>query len=264
MIDIRLSGDTQASLDIRLHKAMHCFLDESWRADYVKSPFSRLYFVGDGVGRLGTKDGDVVLRPNRVYLIPAECEFSYSCEYLEKVFFHVSVTTFEGYDLFSELGRVYELPYPLQAWSELCRCVESDGYYDAMYLKSQIISVLVEMKRTYGFPEYARSQYSPLIGDVMRFIRENAAISLKISDIAERFFVSESKVRNAFLKEVGMPIGKYVDDMVFVKAKQLLCEKDLPIGRISESLGFCDQFYFSRRFKEKFAKTPVSFRKNIS
>ena len=35
----------------------------------------------------------------------------------------------------------------------------------------------------------------------------------------------------------------------------------MQISRISERYGFCDQFYFSRRFKEKFGVTPQKYRK---
>ncbi|MBQ8868969.1 MAG: AraC family transcriptional regulator [Oscillospiraceae bacterium] len=35
----------------------------------------------------------------------------------------------------------------------------------------------------------------------------------------------------------------------------------LPLYRISDELGFYDQFYFSRRFKEKYAVSPLKYRK---
>ena len=264
MMNIQCINSTAAPLDIRLHKAEYVLLDERWRAEQAKSPFSRLYFVKDGYGQLKTKQRVIELRPQKVYLIPAECEFSFSCVTLEKLFFHLSVITFEGYDLLSSLKEIYELPYAPEAWEELYHCVRSQCYYDAVKLKSALLQILVQMKEAFSFPEQIRREYSPMISDVLSFIRDNASINIKVADLSKRFFISESKLRNTFLKEMGLPIGKYVDDMVFLQAKQLLADKSIPISAISARLGFCDQFYFSRRFKEKFGRTPSSFRTNIS
>ena len=264
MIDIHYSSMTPTKLDLRLYKAEYVLLDQRWRAEQVKSPFTRLYFVKEGHGYLKTDDAVIELLPNRVYLIPAECDFAYSCTTLEKLFFHLSVITFEGYDLLSPLGKIYELPYAPEEWEELARCVASDSYYDALRLKLRLLRVLVQMKETFSFQEQRRGEYSPLITEVLCYVQEHASVSLKVTELSKQYFVSESKLRNLFLKEMGLPIGKYIDDMVFLRAKQLLADRSLAISQISARLGFCDQFYFSRRFKEKFGRTPSSFRKNIS
>lgn len=32
-------------------------------------------------------------------------------------------------------------------------------------------------------------------------------------------------------EETGMPLGKYIDDLVFLRAKQLLMDRSVPIGQ---------------------------------
>ena len=66
----------------------------------------------------------------------------------------------------------------------------------------------------------------------------------------------------AVMEEAGMSPGKYIDNMIFLKAKQMLSDPALTIGQISQKLGFCDQFYFSRRFKQLCGTTPLKYRKN--
>lgn len=105
--------------------------------------------------------------------------------------------------------------------------------------------------------------YGDLVKNIIAYVHENTRVNLSVRDISNRLFVSESKIRNSFLKEMEIPIGKYIDDMVFIKAKELLSKEQLSIGEISAELGFCDQFYFSRRFKEKFGSSPSFFRKII-
>ena len=82
-------------------------------------------------------------------------------------------------------------------------------------------------------------------------------------EIAKEMFVSPSKLRNTFKAETGITLGGYIDDMVFFRAKKLLGSKKFSVGDISTKLGFCDQFYFSRRFKEKYGKTPSKYRKEL-
>lgn len=89
-------------------------------------------------------------------------------------------------------------------------------------------------------------------------------LNLSLQEISDALFVSASKIRTDFKKEMGVTIGKYKEDLVFLKAKNLLGMKNVSLKDISDTLGFCDRFYFSRRFKERYKKTPSQYRKEIS
>ena len=53
----------------------------------------------------------MVLRPGRIYLLPAGLDLSYCCpERMTQLYFHITARTQDGYDLFSRLGRMLELP----------------------------------------------------------------------------------------------------------------------------------------------------------
>ena len=75
-------------------------------------------------------------------------------------------------------------------------------------------------------------------------------------------FTSPNRLHKLFKAETGMTIGFYLDRLVLFKAAQLLIDPKLSIGEISRQLGFCDQYYFSRRFKSQFGQTPSQFRKS--
>jgi AraC-like DNA-binding protein len=47
---------------------------------------------------------------------------------------------------------------------------------------------------------------------------------------------------------------------VLFKAEEMLIKSNLSILEISEMFGFYDQFYFSRRFKERFGISPLKYR----
>ena len=58
-----------------------------------------------------------------------------------------------------------------------------------------------------------------------------------------------------------MTIGNYIDETILFESEQLLTKSELTVLQISEKFGFCDQFYFSRRFKAKYGDTPQKYRR---
>lgn len=256
------NADILNKMNIEISAAKYVVLDENWKCEPFSSPFSRLYFVTEGEGYLKYGDKTITMHRGNVYFVPSECEFSYSCECLEKLYFHVSVSTIEGYDLFSGADGIYSIPYSVEDIFKLRKYLISDNYEDIFKLKMLILKVMVDITDTYKLNKTYIKQLSPLIQRVISYIEKNTRINLSVADIKNELFLSESKIRNSFKAEMGIPIGRYIDDMVFIKAKQLLSKKDLSIAQVSLELGFCDQFYFSRRFKERFNMTPSEFKNN--
>ena len=74
---------------------------------------------------------------------------------------------------------------------------------------------------------------------------------------------SVSTLTKRFHAEMEMPLGQYIDAMVFQKAQQLLLFTDLPVAQIAEQLEFCDQAYFSRSFKLHQHETPSQYRRRL-
>ncbi len=255
--------DVINALNLDITHCAHVFLDEQWKHDDVCDPFSRLYFVRNGSGYLKTEGKIIPLIGDYVYLVPSGCTFSYGCTSLEKLFYHVTVTTAEKYDLLSELKAVCRLPYSETDFQALLHYSMSDNYLDLFKMKTMLCKTIVDFTEAYLPQKIPVKQYSELVEKTITFIQQNTRINLSVADISKHLFVSESKIRKTFQKETGITIGKYIDDLVFFEARQLLAKKHISIGEISQSLGFCDQFYFSRRFKEKYKQSPSEFRKEI-
>jgi AraC-like DNA-binding protein len=88
-------------------------------------------------------------------------------------------------------------------------------------------------------------------------------IQLTGEQIAQAVYVSPSFLYKRFKAEMGISLGAYQDKLIFYRAIQLLAERQLSMKEISQQLGFCDQYYFSRRFKSQMGTTPSRYRKNI-
>ena len=112
------------------------------------------------------------------------------------------------------------------------------------------------------FPEFETSM-SPNIIRSIEYIRNNLSIQLKTEDIAKNLYLSKNTLAKQFKAEVGISIGKYIDKLVFFEAEKLLTKSSMSLKEISQSLGFCDQFYFSRRFRQLFEETPLQYKKRV-
>ena len=248
------------TLDMEIIESGYTILDERWNRENECNPFSRLYFVKRGNGYLREGEKEIMLSGGYVYLIPADCEFSYGCSELEKIYFHISLTTAEKYELFSGLKKVYSLPFSNTEFEELFKCYFSEDYMDFLKLKAILYNVAAALSKEYGFSPKPIKKYSETVEKTMRFIQENVRINLSVKDVSKELFISESKIRKAFSEETGRTIGSYIDDLVFAQAKKRLVRERTPIKEISRELGFCDQFYFSRSFKKRLGKTPSDYR----
>ena len=87
-------------------------------------------------------------------------------------------------------------------------------------------------------------------------------MQLTVSQIAEYCFISKSTLTKHFKKELSVSVNEYICNTVLADAEMLLSTTNVSVSEISSRLGFSDQFYFSRKFKEKFGISPREYRKN--
>lgn len=105
---------------------------------------------------------------------------------------------------------------------------------------------------------------SELIGEVLKYVNINLSMKLRTEDIAEHFSVSRSTLNRRFKKEMGTSLHNYIEDLVFYWAEKMIVEEKYSLSQISDMIGFCDQFYFSKRFMLRYGKSPLNYRKEHS
>ena len=236
-------------------------LGSEWNYKGVVSSFTRIYFPTSGSGVVWDGDRKIDLLPGKLYVIPAYTKFSCECESLTKYYAHVSVLRSDGIDVFGEIGRVLEC--------------DDDGYTDALdtYSKSGTVKSLMMIRETvFGALNHvcntlnidlgSNREYSNIVIGALRYVNENLSASLKIAEIADSLSVASVTLQKHFVKEIGMPIGNYIDQKIMTEAERLLIDGNLNVGEIAEKLGFCDRFYFSRKFAMRFGVSPKKYLKH--
>ncbi len=92
-----------------------------------------------------------------------------------------------------------------------------------------------------------------------RILEEQKSVQVSWEELAARVGVSYETFRKRFSKHVGVSPGRYHMKCLMEHACQLLLSGH-GNREVSEILGFCDEFHFSRRFKQVVGCPPRDFR----
>ena len=251
------------SLEVKISSAGFVRADDGWRQSPLYAGFSRLYFVMEGEGYLLSEREKVRLLPGHVYLAPCgdKCGF-YTDNYITKLFFHINLPIdVVGTDAFENYGRIAEQVYPIEKMKELTEAYLAGGTVGHLMVKSEISSLASAF--LLDFSEcLEQKKKSSLVLDAIRYIRTHLKASLTVAEVAEAALSSESRLATLFKREVGNSVAWYIEDLIMSEAQNMLMGEKMSVGEISETLGFCDQFYFSRRFKLRFGISPREYIKN--
>ena len=237
--------------------------DEKWHQGDARSLWSRVYYVLDGSGYFTVGDRLLPIEPGYVYFAPCGLSYGfYGTPSVEKLFFHVNLIMPSGYDLFGGEGLyISRAEKSVDEMRALVKRYFSDSPADIMFVKSELWSTVTHFADEYGCSGARAAEYSSTVKDAVTYIRQNLSAPLTAASVAEATFCSVCNLNDKFKKEIGTTVGKYINDLLMFEAGRLLAADGRTIGEISAALGFCDQFYFSRRFAGHFLMTPREYRK---
>jgi len=98
------------------------------------------------------------------------------------------------------------------------------------------------------------------IDSVVQIMMDNLDKKIRLSDLASKYSISRDHFIHLFQKKYGYTPMDYFIRMKVQKACELLVTTNKSIFEISASLGFSDQYYFSRLFKKKVGISPRTYR----
>ncbi|MBN2657639.1 MAG: response regulator [Spirochaetales bacterium] len=96
----------------------------------------------------------------------------------------------------------------------------------------------------------------------LKYIHENFSRPLSLNEMCDVLVLNVSYFSELFKKEVGKGFNRYLNELRFAKAEDLLLNhRELAIGDIARIIGFQDANYFSRIFRKTYKCTAQEFRK---
>lgn len=233
-----------------------------WTGTIVNPAFSRLYYITQGdffiTGRDGAKKE---LIAGNCYLLPAGYSFNYGCDhYMEQVYFHIKLCDFDEIDLLKYCKEPLSFSFPQEQTQDYITMVKSKSIPESLKTQQLLYDSLFALMQKHRIHP-PKAEYSPSVRAAIEYIREHLSMQLDINEIAANTYTAVSTLTKKFRQETGLTISQYIDESILFQAEQLLICDQMTVREISERLGFCDQFYFARRFKEKFLVSPREYRK---
>lgn len=100
-------------------------------------------------------------------------------------------------------------------------------------------------------------------GDSVRraceYIVNNLSMPITVSDVAEHVGLSRSRLYRLFMAELQLSPVQVLTQARIRQACALLRRGDLSVKEVAASVGFDNQLYFSRRFREVMGMPPTQF-----
>jgi AraC-like DNA-binding protein len=95
---------------------------------------------------------------------------------------------------------------------------------------------------------------------VIQFIDKNMSSNLTLESVAHSTFLSPNYISQLLKQKTGLAFVGWLTMKRMEKAQELLLMTDNRISDIANEVGFADEGYFTRRFKQKFNFSPSEFR----
>ncbi|MBI9094021.1 MAG: helix-turn-helix domain-containing protein [Sphaerochaeta sp.] len=105
------------------------------------------------------------------------------------------------------------------------------------------------------------SEYNPTIAKALRYIHANYSGHLSLEEAAHSAQLSPNYFSSLFNTRMGVSFSSYVNKVRIEHAQRLLLDTSFPIIEIASLVGFEEQSYFSKVFKEKTNLSPGKYRK---
>jgi len=106
--------------------------------------------------------------------------------------------------------------------------------------------------------------YDKIITGAKTLMESNVYSAINLPDISEQLGISTSRLNEIFKTYTSMTPYQYFIQIKINKAESLLEQKNISVKEAAFRMGFEDQYYFSRLFKNKTGVSPSDWKNFIS
>lgn len=243
-----------------------CTSGHTWGPGIRDHYLIHLVLSGKGSFRLGNKD--FVLQAGDVFLIKPSQLCTYSAdpddpwEYIWVGFNGACANKLVAKLPFSDAAPVHHARNPeilRDALKEIYQSRGMEAYDEAMMVGYLYLFIAALMKETREGEQRAASSSSQYVLNAIKYIQFNYSHDISIDDVAKSVGVSRSHLYRVFMSNVGKSPIDYLTEYRINEACNLLRTSNLSIAEIATSVGFFDQFYFSRVFKKAVGVPPSRY-----
>lgn len=249
----------QLSLEILDHG--YFIGDLTWNQFKVVSPFGRIYYMIADSGWLDTEQGRVDLLPGNMYLIPPYTQVNLRTNRrIEKFYFHFSLR-YAGMEILEGINRCFLLELPKQLLDQIIFAYKSAKLPDLLSLKGIAYNTLADFIRN-ALPDLSnRLVLADAYQEIYTYVDQHLSAGLLASDVSLALGRSYETLRRRFRQDNGITLKQYIQGRLIQQAALLLLLTNRTVSEIAGLMGYQDEFYFSRVFKQKMSYSPREYRR---
>ena len=99
---------------------------------------------------------------------------------------------------------------------------------------------------------------------VLKYIDANLQRDIALADVAEAAYLSPNYLSQLLKKQTGLAFVDWLTGRRMERARELLAHTADRVGNVAHSVGFADEAYFTRRFKQRFGIAPTAYRRSVN
>lgn len=278
------------SVNICILNAGFARISQEWRGSGLSSPFARLYYIKEGKGQLHLHNEVLDMKPGYMYLVPSFMSHSVECS-AGFSFYYLFV--YERYGEQTDIFDIYSFPYEVEAnhaidllFEHYCNYYpelnlpyeETEKFYSHPAYQEYVVRYTrmdrFEKMQLQGFVwivgsffmKYARKKLSELdsrLLKVIAFIKDNVRSEITLEKLADIACVTKSHLGRMFRESIGITPLQFVLRTRIQLAQRLLITSSHSVNWISSEVGFNDDSYFVRQFRQKVGFTPQDYRDKL-
>jgi AraC-like DNA-binding protein len=170
-----------------------------------------------------------------MYLIPPYTRVNLRTEdRIEKFYFHFSIR-YAGIEILEGINRCFALPLAPELLRDILAAFRGGDLADLLQFQSLAHSTLS--------------------------IEQHLSAGLTGRQICGALGSSYETLRRNFSRDNGITFNRYINGRLIQEAAMQLLLTDRTVQEIAAALGFSDEFYFSRLFKQKMEYSPREYRR---
>lgn len=227
---------------------------------YFLAKGSVRYFIGDKVFDLNA--GDVVLIAPHIIHKTATLK-NQGAERVLIAFTNEFIMYPPGDRIFSCFDALHFKEAPVREIVEKAEkeFLRNDRYCEDL-VAGYIREILVKLKRIAD--ENRPEELSPnnsIVQSAVRYISDNFASELTLTQLARSFGLSESHFSRQFKMYTGFGVNEYISTVRVKNAEKMLVTTNLPVTQVAQNCGFNSSSYFAAVFKKIRGLSPGEVRK---
>lgn len=130
-------------------------------------------------------------------------------------------------------------------------------------LHALLLELLCELSQPICAKENPSGDRDPVSWSIYR-IRTSPQQVFTADELAQELFMSAQTLNKQFLKVTGKTVYRFQLETRLEMARELLMsEQAMPLHEIALLFGFCDEYHFSKQFKNRYRISPSAFRSQM-